>query len=706
MTKVRVWTLVLTIGIPLLIIALKHSPWAIATPLRELLSLAGTGDEIRGRVGNVLLVPLGAAIVVFFRIALGIRVLGPFRSVLLAMAFQVTGIPLGIFFLGLVIAVIVIARPIIRKLRLPYFSRLSVTLSTVAAIIMMTLVFARALGLESLGRAAYFPIVVLALTADGFARTLRREGKRSALWRGGMTALVAVLITGLARVPAVLSLVVHYPELLLAEIGGMILISYFLGFRALAFLNPPLPKKRKKKGRKSKAARASQRLASYQSPQFPKAPMVAEPIPDLEAAAARTDEPGPGTGHAPETRRETKMKIAVVRNRKNEGVLARFGSPTKETYGRSSVQSVMDSLRSEGHEVKVLEGDMTLLAELAKFMPADPVTAQPTGLVFNMSYGVQGEGRYLHVPGMLEMAGVPYTGSTPRAHGICLDKITTKLAIQAAGVPTPRFCSMWTMDDFDATLQFPLIVKPRHESTSLGLALVHDVAELAKAVDHIVGEFSQDALVEEYIDGREVAIGILGNGDPEILPPVELDFRGRAVKILTKPDKFHKTEDEPDRICPAPLDQSLKLELDDIARRVWRACGCRDYARIDIRIDENGRPFVLEINSMASLGQGGAYVLAARTAGYSFPGLVNRIVDVAHERYFGCPAPRENGDVTLTRCQNGDVHSVPASQSQNAAETASISQGATVSTDALSAPTSANDDNVSISTTVGPDQVA
>ncbi|MEZ4651350.1 MAG: 7TM domain-containing protein [Candidatus Eisenbacteria bacterium] len=692
MTKVRVWTLVLTIGIPLVIIALKHSPWAIAEPLRELLSLAGTGDEIRGRVGNVLLVPLGAAIVVFFRIALGIRVLGPFRSVLLAMAFQVTGIPLGIFFLGLVIAVIVAARPVIRKLRLPYFSRLSVTLSTVAAIIMMTLVFARALGLESLGRAAYFPIVVLALTADGFARTLRREGKRSALWRGSMTALVAVLITALARVPTVLSLVVHYPELLLAEIGGMILISYFLGFRALAFLNPPLPKKRKKKGRKSKAGRAGLAAASSQ---FPKAPTVVEPVPDLEAAAARTDEPGPA-GLTPETRSETKMKIAVVRNRKNEGVLARFGSPTKETYGRSSVQSVMDSLRSEGHEVKVMEGDMTLLAELAKFMPADPVTAQPTGLVFNMSYGVQGEGRYLHVPGMLEMAGVPYTGSTPRAHGICLDKITTKLAIQSAGVPTPRFCSMWTMDDFDATLRFPLIVKPRHESTSLGLALVHDRAELATAVEHIVGEFTQDALVEEYIDGREVAIGILGNGDPEILPPVELDFRGRAVKILTKPDKFHKTEDEPDRICPAPLDEPLKLELDDIARRVWRACGCRDYARIDIRIDENGRPFVLEINSMASLGQGGAYVLAARTAGYSFPALVNRIVDVAHERYFGCPAPRENGGVST----------VPATQSRNATEADSIPQGATVSTESLAAPTSANDDNVSIPTTVGPDQVA
>ncbi|MCA9728363.1 MAG: ATP-grasp domain-containing protein [Candidatus Eisenbacteria bacterium] len=361
------------------------------------------------------------------------------------------------------------------------------------------------------------------------------------------------------------------------------------------------------------------------------------------------------------------MKIAVVRNRKNEGVLARFGTPCREKYGKASVQSVIDALREDGHIVKVLEGDTTLLPELAAFMPADPVTGRPTGLVFNMSYGIQGEGRYMHVPGILEMAGVPYTGSNPRAHGVCLDKIMTKLAIERAGVPTPRFCSMQGMDDFDESLRFPLVVKPRHESTSMGLALVHDRDELASAVAHIVDEFHHDALVEEYIDGREVAIGVLGNGAPELLPTVELDFGGRAVRILTKRDKFHRTEDEPDKMCPAPLDESLQARLRDIAFRVWRACGCQDYARIDIRIDENGQPFVLEINSMASLGQGGAYVLAAKTAGYTFAQLVNRIVDVAHERYFGGPAPRDNraGAEWLSQITSFALESEDASDSSN-----------------------------------------
>ena len=258
MTPVRRWTVAVTLLVPLVIIALKHSPFPFAESLREVLSLGGSIDEIKGRVANVLLVPLGAAVVVFFRVSLGIRVLGPFRSVLLAIAFQVTGIPLGLFFLSLVVAVIVAVRPIIKKLKLPYFSRLSVTLSTVAAIIMMTLVAARALDLEALGRAAYFPIVVLALTADGFARTLRREGVRSAVWRGSMTALVALIIAGLARVSEVELLLATYPELLLAEIGMILVISCFLGFRVFAFLNPPLPKKmRNKKKRKSKAGKAA-----------------------------------------------------------------------------------------------------------------------------------------------------------------------------------------------------------------------------------------------------------------------------------------------------------------------------------------------------------------------------------------------------------------------------------------------------------------
>src|SRR5215813_10346684 len=130
------------------------------------------------------------------------------------------------------------------------------------------------------------------------------------------------------------------------------------------------------------------------------------------------------------------MRIAVVRNRERSGIINRFGQVSPEKYGNRTVQMVAEALADSGHEVAVLEGDKTLLAELEQFMPSGP-DGHPTGIVFNMAYGIQGECRYTHVPAMLEMAGVPYTGSSPLGHALALDKVITKKLIRDAGVPTP-----------------------------------------------------------------------------------------------------------------------------------------------------------------------------------------------------------------------------------------------------------------------------
>ncbi len=281
---------------------------------------------------------------------------------------------------------------------------------------------------------------------------------------------------------------------------------------------------------------------------------------------------------------------------------------------------------------------MNLPSVLAAFMPPGPDGA-PTGMVFNMAYGIQGDARYTHIPALLEMAGVPYTGSSPLGHALGLDKVITKELIRAAGVDTPDFRVMTGEESVWDELRFPVIVKPRHESTSFGLRLVEHPAALQEAVRSVASLFGQPALVEEYIEGREVCVALLGNGTPEILPVVEQDFGGRALRILTYEDKFHKSAVEAEKICPAPLDDALLTRLHEISRRTFHAVHVRDYARVDLRIDANNRPWVLEINTMASLGGGGSYVLAARHAGYDFDALVNRIVDVAHIRYFGTPAP-------------------------------------------------------------------
>jgi D-alanine-D-alanine ligase len=333
------------------------------------------------------------------------------------------------------------------------------------------------------------------------------------------------------------------------------------------------------------------------------------------------------------------MRIGVVRNRENKGIIGAFGRPCPEVYGRQSVQRVIDALREGGHEVGVFEGDMSMLPALQEFMPPDAASGTPGGLVFNMAYGVQGDCRYTHVPSMLEMAGVPYTGSSPLGHTLALDKVVTKILAIEAGVPTPAFKVLAGPGDAPG-LRYPLIVKPRHESSSFGLKLVTSRGELDGAVAAIVEQYQQEALVEEYIPGREVAVGILGSNPSECLPLVEIDFSGRHLALMTHADKTHKSDDEPMRICPAPIDARLAEHLRDISLRTFAACHCRDYARIDLRVNERGEAFMLEINSMASLGWGGAYVLAARQAGYSFPELVCAIVDSAHRRTLGGRAPR------------------------------------------------------------------
>jgi len=329
------------------------------------------------------------------------------------------------------------------------------------------------------------------------------------------------------------------------------------------------------------------------------------------------------------------MKIAVVHNRDHSGVINRFGQVCPEKYGERAIIAVITALQRAGHDVLLCEGDKNMLRVIESFMSSD-AEGRPTGLVFNMAYGIQGNCRYTHVPAMLEMAGVPYTGSDPLGHALALDKVITKDLLRQAGVPTPGYCVSSRGEQVASWLPYPVIVKPRHESTSFGLKLVTSPAELVEAVNAIVGQYRQDALVEEYIDGREVCVGLLGNGDNiEVLPIVEQDFSDRPVRLMTWEDKAHKAIVEPRKICPANIGGGLAEHLRQISLATFRACRCRDYARVDIRIDEHGNPYVLEINSMASLGLTGSFVLAAETAGYTLDALINRIVDVASVRSFG-----------------------------------------------------------------------
>lgn len=328
------------------------------------------------------------------------------------------------------------------------------------------------------------------------------------------------------------------------------------------------------------------------------------------------------------------MRVAVVWNEPME-----INPSVVSGLHRATVKNVVATLQESGHETLLCEGDKRLLATLEQFMPPDP-QGHPSGIVFNMAYGSMGDWRCSHVPTMLEMGGVPYTGPGPLGAALELDKVITKKLIRDDGVPTPNFRVMRGGTESTGDLRFPLIVKPRYEAVSSGLQLVHEPGRLRQAVEMIVTQYAQDALVEEYIEGREICVALLGNEELEVLPPVEHDFGDRETRLITWEDKNHTAVAEPQKICPAQIGSELAEMLRDISVATFRACLGRDFARVDLRIDRSGQPFVLEINFSPSLNDTHSYVRAAMAGGYSFSKLVNRILDLAHTRYFGIGPPK------------------------------------------------------------------
>jgi D-alanine-D-alanine ligase len=324
------------------------------------------------------------------------------------------------------------------------------------------------------------------------------------------------------------------------------------------------------------------------------------------------------------------MKVAVVHNRDRAGVLNVFGPQNRERYNPRTVELVASALEKGGHTVRVIDGNMHVIEQLRDFMPR-VIEGVRSGMVFNMAYGIQGVSRYTHLPAILEMLGVPYVGSNPMAHGLALDKVIAKIVFENAGLPTPRFWNFASPDDQFDDLRFPVIVKPKMEAVSYGICVVDNETDLREAVTELIREFQQHVLVEEFIVGREFAIGLLGNADPEVLPIVEIALED-PTGIQTAGDKLEKPLG---KICPAELSPEKTEELQNLVRRAFRSLELFDFARVDLRMDEAGEPYILEINSMASLGLTGSYVHAAQVAGYTYGALINRILDIAAVRYFG-----------------------------------------------------------------------
>jgi len=253
------------------------------------------------------------------------------------------------------------------------------------------------------------------------------------------------------------------------------------------------------------------------------------------------------------------------------------------------------------------------------------------GIVFNMAYGIQGESRYTHIPSLLEMLGIPYVGSSPSGHTLALDKVLTKIIWKNNSLPTPEFWAFNSPKENISKVKYPVIVKPKMESVSFGLKVVYNDDDLREAIRFIVTEFEQQALVEQFIRGREFIVGLLGNSPVETFPVLEIDLDDDPDAIQTVDDK--KTNPRK-KICPAKISPELAEKMQKISIEAFKALNLRDFSRVDIRLDEDDNIYLLEINSMASLGETGSYVASAKVAGYNFETLANKMLDVASVRYF------------------------------------------------------------------------
>jgi len=212
---------------------LRAGSWPVSESVREHLSLADLPPEFRRSLGTILMVPIGSLVVVFVRLTLGLRMLGPFRPILIAIGLRGAGALTGLAFFVLVLAAITWIRPRLRGGMLPYYGRLSVLLSIVVLVEVAVLLAGQSLQIDAMLRTAYFPIVVLTLAADGFARALAEEGKRIAIGRGGVTIGTALAIVGVEAASSLDRITLARPEILLVETAAIIVVSSLADFRLL-----------------------------------------------------------------------------------------------------------------------------------------------------------------------------------------------------------------------------------------------------------------------------------------------------------------------------------------------------------------------------------------------------------------------------------------------------------------------------------------
>ena len=335
-----------------------------------------------------------------------------------------------------------------------------------------------------------------------------------------------------------------------------------------------------------------------------------------------------------------KLKVVIIYDRvlvdENEESAGEKAPVTRTLDKKEVEEEVAEALTKLGHEPVLYEVDGTVksLVGLARV---------DCDLVFNLCESFNGDDTAdFKIAGYLELIGKKYTGSG--THGLMLaqDKAIAKKIFAFHGIHTPTFARSYRGRlDFSHDLQFPVIVKPAREDGSIGIefsAVVNSIRELMERIDWLHANFDSPVLIEEYVEGRELYVGVIGNDKPEALPVVELDLSKlpdgtpRIASAEVKWGKGPKAYRDTKSAIATDLSEEIVASLHQTAIAAYQALELRDYGRVDMRLQPDGRVQVIEVNPNPWLSSRAEFAMAARKSGRTYPQLVEEIVELASSR--------------------------------------------------------------------------
>ena len=355
------------------------------------------------------------------------------------------------------------------------------------------------------------------------------------------------------------------------------------------------------------------------------------------------------------------MKVAVLSN-----IFSDHENKEVEDDLLEVGKSVISALKEYGHEVQFFDVNEKTFEKLRK---------ANVDIAFNVCERFNGNSFFEpHVAAMLELLGIPYTGSGPLTLALCMNKVKVKEILNYYGIPTPKFQVFYSRNKkLSPDLNFPLIVKPMSTDNSIGInnnSVVNNEKELQTRVSYILRTYNQPALVEEFINGREFAVGVWGNnGTAQALPISEFVFgevEPNTYRILSYEAKWDKESEiftKSVEVCPADIPKHLESKLKKIALETYKILGIRDYGRIDLRLSDDGTPYVLEMNPNPGISADNTLPKASQALNVPYSEMIYRIFCIALDRH-GMKYEHTKMSEIAEKNLNPDVESQSAEQKQ------------------------------------------